>query len=160
MASFIKVSVSRLAGLILQVCGYYLLPWARICDLVAYRFTGFVVRGRGYEWYLSFGLLVVFLGFHVLMISAFSLVLSDLLGSEGSPCVCHASTQIPRFGEHIVVFSIRRGSPITTLLNGFRALLFSFIAFLSCVLDLAWLAWTYPKSCVLLTCGLVATATT
>jgi len=147
MVSFIKVSVSRLAGLILQVCGYYLLPWARICDLVAYRFTGFVGKGRGYEWYLSFGLLVVFLGFHVLMISAFSFVLSDLLGSEGSPCVCHASTQIPRFGEHNVFFSIR--------FNGFRALLFSFFVFLSCVLSR-----TYPKSGVLLTCGLVVTATT
>ena len=147
MASFIKVSVSRLAGLILQVCGYYLLPWARICDLVAYRFTGFVARGRGYEWYLSFGLLVVFLGFHVLVISAISLLLSDLLGSEGSPCVCHASTQIPRLVEHNLFFSFR--------FNGFRALLFSFFVFLSCVLS-----WTYPKSCVLLTCGLVVTATT
>jgi hypothetical protein len=160
MVSSIKVSGSRLAGLILQVCGIYLLPWARICDLVAYRLTGFVTRCRGYEWYLSFGLLVVFLGFHVLVFSAISRELGDILGSEESPCVCHASTQIPRLGEHFVFLSIRRGSPITTLLNGCRALLFSFIAFLSCVLDLAWLAWTYPKSCVLLTCGLVVIATT
>ena len=88
MVSSIKVSGSRLAGLILQVCGIYLLPWARICDLVAYRLTGFVTRCRGYVWYLSFGLLVVFLGFHVLVFSAISRELGDILGSEESPGVC------------------------------------------------------------------------
>ena len=35
--------------------------------------------------------------------------LNDPLGSEGSPCVCHASKQIPRLGEQNVLLSIRRG---------------------------------------------------
>ena len=141
----------------LRALGYYLLPWARGCDVLSKCISRVIPRLLDFEWYVAATILIIILFGHLVILSAcVSHVLNDL-GSFESPCVCQASKQTPGLGEQHLCLSIRSGHPFMNLMTCIKSASFLLLACLSVTRDLAILAWSFPKSCLSLGLAFVTT---
>ena len=129
---------------LIRMFGFYLIPWAKLCDAFAACVVKRWSRLQPYTWYLSACLLCLVMGGHVAAFYSYT----DAWGL-GAPCVCEAS--VCNAGCRHVSLSFSSGSCVRSLVTFLRASIFACSALISALMDWCHFMLVRPFS----TCGIV-----
>ena len=136
---FMYTRVAFECTLLLKLFGFYVLPWARLCDwfslLLALRWQ----RLRPCNWWLAVFMLALIGGVHLLALRCLVELVTPLRGLL-TPCVCHALEPLTgNQSAYSACIVFRTGSLLGTCLGLLQAtfvLVLSFLSVISEVCDI------------------------
>jgi hypothetical protein len=133
---------------LIRVVGFYLIPWAKVCDGVAALAAKRWARLQPYTWHLAACLLCLVITCHFAAFYSYT----DAWGF-GAPCVCEAS--VCNAGCRHISLSFSSGSCVRSLVTSVRACIFACSALMSALLDLCHFMLVRPLSTCVITISLV-----
>jgi hypothetical protein len=135
-----------------KAVGLYLIPWARVCDLIAALLTTRCQWLRAYRWYVAAVGLSLIVAAHVL---GFVALLSKFASGSEGPCVC-TTAMSDASHEHPVCLSFVVDSPVRNVVSMSCAVFFVCLGILRlwtwlllCAIAHYWIALSVIIICVL-----------
>jgi hypothetical protein len=141
---FIYTRVAFECTLWLRFLGFYVLPWARLCDWVALLLALRWQRLRPWNWWLAVLMLALIGGVHLLALRCLVQLVTPLRGLL-TPCVCHALEPLTGHqSAYSACIVFRTGSLLGTCLGLIQASFVLCLSVLSVIAEVCDILVTNP----------------
>ncbi len=143
----LKTLVAAAFQFMLKLIGYYMLPWARLCDYFAFAVTCKLredFRTLDVCWYIALFVFLMTCAIHLFFLCSLGAENTELILGTECPCVCEAPMQQAR-RSHATFIHVRPGAVLSNIVNFVKALLVSVHLLLELCLDCVHLVWQHPR---------------